>query len=109
MNPIEIVKGDTVTKRYQLQKDGVAQPITGMTFKFAVKAKYTDTTYLINPITATIDDAANGKFSFVIGPPDTDTVMTGVFEITMTDGAGKRTTLTPKGGFPFEISENLID
>jgi len=109
MNTIEIVKGETVTKRYQVKENSVAKDITGMTFKFAVKEKYTDATYLINPITGTIDDAANGKFSFEIGPPNTDTVLQGVFEITMTDGSGKKTVLTPAKGVAFRIVENIID
>ena len=109
MNPETVVRGDTVTLKYQLREDNVAKDITGMTFKLAVKEKLTDSGHKISPVDGTIDDAANGKFSFVLTSTETDqTPFRGLMEIAMYDGSGDKTTLTPAGGLPFRLVEDVI-
>ena len=109
MTPVKVTKGDKATLRYQLREDGAAKDITGMSFKLAVKEKLTDSGHKISPVDGTIDDAANGKFSFVLTSTETDqSPFRGLMEIAMYDGSGDKTTLTPAGGLPFRLVEDVI-
>ena len=109
MTPVKVTKGDKATLRYQLREDGAGKDITGMGFKLAVKEKLTDSGHKISPVDGTIDDAANGKFSFVLTSTETDQApFRGLMEIAMYDGSGDKTTLTPAGGLPFRLVEDVI-
>ncbi|KAF0145113.1 MAG: hypothetical protein FD156_1224 [Nitrospirae bacterium] len=105
----QFVKGETKTISLQLKENGIAKNITGYTFKFAGKAKHSDTAYKIPVINGAITDAANGKFSFTINAADVAAVFSGVFEIAMYDALLKKTVLTPPRGTPVTVHEDIID
>lgn len=99
-----VVLDDTRTLPYQVKKDGAVVDITGWTFAFEVKDVPGGTT-IIGPVAGTIDDVANGKFSFEVL---FDTLLdTGVYEITRTVG-GKKRALTPGNGVKIEIVEKIV-
>ena len=106
ISPIKRTKGEKVTLKYQVKENNAVKDITGMTFKFGAKGENTDTDYKISPIDGTIDDAANGKFSF---PVTFSVVFDGVFEVAMYDASSNKTVLTKPGGQIIEISEDVID
>ena len=109
MKTIGITRGDTVTLKYQIKEDGVAKDITGMAFKFAVKERLSDATFKIATVDGTTDDAANGKFSFELIATETDqAAFAGLYEISMYDSGGAKTTLTPVGGLPFRLVEDMM-
>jgi len=108
LGKLVLVTGDTVTLQYQLvsAETGFPIDITGNTFIFAAKLNPSEATFIIDPIAGSIDDAASGKFSFeVLVPDDPDD---GVYEIEMTVPGPKITTLTPGGGLPISISQEII-
>jgi hypothetical protein len=109
MNAVKVVKGDKAVLKYQVKEDGVPKNITGMTFKFAAKQNLDDAAYAISPVNGAIEDAANGKFSFILDSTATATVFTGLFEICMYDGSNNKTALTPAGGVAIKVVENIID
>lgn len=109
MRQIVLVKGETRTLRYQLKKDGVAQDITGMSFSLAAKERATDATYKLGPVSGAIEDAAQGKFSFVVTDSHTAAVFAGVAELAMYDGLGKKTVLSPPGGVRCAVVESILD
>lgn len=103
----ELVTEDRVTKPYQLlDRDGNPEDITGMVFEFAARETPSSATYEIDPITADIVDAENGKFSFTIDVPADP--FNGVYEITMSDGINPETTLTPLGGVDIIVGLGII-
>ena len=109
MNPVKLVRGDKATLRYQLKQDGDALDITGMSFKLAVKERLSDTTHRISPVTGTVDDALNGKFSFLLTDAETaQSPFAGQMEIAMYDSEGDKTTLTPAGGLSFRLVEDVV-
>jgi hypothetical protein len=110
LSTITITKADTVTLSFQLFEDDVVKDITGFTFKFAVKEKVDDTAYKIDPVDGTIDDAANGKFSFDLTDVETDQdPFEGRYEISMFDGSGNKLTLSGARGVEFLLVEDIID
>jgi hypothetical protein len=110
MNPETVVRGDSVTLKYQLKEDDVAKDITGMTFKFAVKENITDTTQKIGPVDGTIDDAAGGRFSFELTAAMTDQApFAGRAEIAMYDSQSRKITLSPPAGLEFRLVEDIIE
>ncbi len=109
MNPLKIVRGDTLTLSYQLREDGVAKDITGMSFKLAVKEGISEASYKIGPVDGAIDDAASGMFSFALTETETDqSPFAGVMEIAMYDALGKKTTLSEAGGVGFRLMEDIV-
>ena len=108
LSKLVFVTGDTVALQYQLVSEDTGFPvdITDKTFKFAAKLKPSETTYIIDPIDGTIDDAALGKFSFEVDVPTDPN--DGVYEIEMKDTLDKALTLTPGGGLPITISQEVI-
>ena len=108
LSKLVLVTGDTVTLQYQLVsgENGFPIDITGNTFKFAAKLNPTETAFIIDPIDGVIDDAVNGKFSFEVAVPVDPN--DGVYEIEMTIPGPKVTTLTPGGGLPISISQEII-
>ena len=103
------VKGDAITLSYQLKENGASKDISGMTFKFGAKEKIDDMQYKIEPVSGLIENSGEGKFSFTLTGAQTNIVFSGVYEITMYDSFLKKTTLTPSGGVPIKITENIID
>lgn len=104
---LEIVRSDTVVLSYQVSEDGTPKDITGLVFKFAAHVEH-DASPRIGPITGTIDNAANGKFSIELTATDTDVApFSGIYEVAMFDGTDK-TTLTRPGGAPFRLYEDII-
>jgi hypothetical protein len=106
--PLVLVTGDTVVLQYQVISEDTGFPvdITGNTFKFAAKLDPTQATYIIDPIDGSIDDAALGKFSFIVPVPATPD--NGVYEVEMQDGGGAALTLTPGGGVAITIALEVI-
>ena len=78
--------GDSKTLRFQLRESDKVTPvnIAGLTFIFFARDKAGDSAYTISPVTATITDAAEGRFEFdVVMPADqTDSL----YWITREDG-----------------------
>ncbi len=107
MNALKIVKGDTVTLKYQLTGNGQPKDITGMGFKFTAREKKEDAAAVIGPVAGVVDDAVNGKFSITLSAADTGAVFTGVYEVSMFDPSGARTTLTPAGGSQILVIEDI--
>jgi hypothetical protein len=109
MNPLEIVKGDTVTLAYQIKEDGATKDITGMTFKLAVKERAEDLTFKITAVDGAIVDASQGKFSFNLTSVETDqSPFAGRMELAMYDSLNNKTTLTPAGGVEFRVIEDIV-
>ena len=107
MNPLSFETNETASLRYQLIDNGEPRDITGMTFMFAAKERNTDLAYRISPVSGSIDDAVNGKFSFEISMPSTQ--FAGVYSVVMTDAGGRRTVLTERGGTVIRVHESLVD
>ena len=105
-----IVSAETVTLRYQAQKDGVPLDITGCTFRLGVKERLSDAEYVIGPIEGALDDAGSGMFSFGLTGEDTDvTPFSGLYEIAMFDSLGNKNVLTPAGGVIFRVVGEIVD
>jgi hypothetical protein len=101
-----VVLDDTKTLRYQIKRDGVVVDITGWTFEFGVKENPGDAAFVIGPVAGTIDDAANGKFSFEVL---FDTLLElGVYEINYSSSSGIKETLTPGNGVEIRIVEKIL-
>ena len=107
MKVLKFETGERVFLRYQLTEGGSASDITGMTFRFAAKERHTDATYKISPVTGSIEDPEQGKFSFVLDMPSTP--FAGVYSVVMEDAAGNRTVLSQRGGDPIRVIESLLD
>ena len=105
---LNFVTGDVVNLPYQLVSKDTGFPIniTGNTFRFAAKLKPSESTYIIDPVDGTIDDAAAGKFSFDITLPDDPD--DGVYEVEMLVAGVDPLTLTPGGGVAITISQEII-
>jgi hypothetical protein len=78
--------GDSKTLRFQLREADKITPvnIAGLTFTFYARDKAGDAAYTISPVTATITDAANGRFEFDVLMPATAT--NSLYWITREDG-----------------------
>lgn len=78
--------GDSKTLRYRLLQSDKVTPvnISGLTFIFFARDKAGAAAYTISPVTATITDAAEGRFEFDVVMPATDT--DSLYWITREDG-----------------------
>lgn len=103
--PLDLVVNTTTRLEYQwLDTDGVAVPITGLTFKFKAVKNAGETSPAIPEVTGTISDGPNGRWYFDVLPT---TVFKGRYEIWSVDGASKITTLTKAGGARIETHPRL--
>lgn len=95
--------GDSKTLRFQLREADKITPvnIAGLVFTFYARAQAGDVAYTISPVTATITDAANGRFEFdVVMPADkTDSL----YWITREDG--DLDTFPPSLGTPIFVRD----
>ncbi len=106
---LSFIKGETRTISLQVIESGIAKNITGYTFKFAAKEKFSDTAYKINVIAGAITDAVNGKLTLTLNAADIDVAFRGVYEIAMYDALLKKTVLTQPRGLPVAVHEDIID
>jgi len=107
MRALKFEVNETVTLRYQVKEEGVAKDITGMTFTFAAKERPADAAYRISPLSGTIDDAQDGRFSITLTVPPI--AFAGFYSIVMEDALGKRTVLTRRGGTDIKVLESLLN
>jgi hypothetical protein len=104
VKPLLAVTGDTVTRPFQLRKNGVPQPLDGMTFELEIKQNPDSATYL-GPVTADVD-LVEKTFTFTYTYPD-EPLEDGREEIVMTDGLGNKKTLTPAGGVEATVKKKI--
>jgi hypothetical protein len=92
---VEVTKGDDWVPVYTyLDGDGIAVDITGYTFRLSIKESKNSSTPIIGPITGTIVNAAQGKFSFAVTSTQTNTLLERVYvyDIQVIDNNGVITT-----------------
>lgn len=107
MRTLVFETGESATLRYQIMEDEQPKSITGMTFTFAAKIRHDHTVYAIDPVIGTIDDAADGEFSFDLTMPAV--AFSGLYSIVMEDSTGKCSVLGSRPGDPIRVLESLID
>lgn len=96
---------DNKTLKFQLREGDRVTPvdITGLTFRFYAKDEPGDAAYTIDPVTATITDAANGRFEFDVTMPAT--AFDGFYWIEREDGGGNVDTFKPAKGMQIQVLE----
>jgi hypothetical protein len=95
---------DIKTLKFQLREADKTTPvdITGLTFTFYARDEAGSPIYTIDPVTATITDAANGRFEFDVTMPSTG--FDGFYWIERTDG-GETDTFQPAEGTQIQVLE----
>lgn len=104
VKPLLETTGDTITKTYQLRKNGIPQPLDGMSFELDIRQNPDSAVYL-GPIAADVD-LVEKEFSFTMTFPD-EPLEDGRMSIAMFDGIGNRKTLTPAGGVEATIKKTI--
>lgn len=108
MRDLILETGETASLAYELRDaQGQTVDISGISFTFAAKTRHTEASYMVEPVSGTIDDAPGGRFSFEVTMPLVP--FAGVYSVLMQDGTGKRTVLTERGGAGIRVIESLID